>query len=67
VESKAKILTANEAARWFRVPVAWLKAEANAGRLPHIRAGKVYLFSPDAVELTLAELAARPLQRCRHD
>jgi hypothetical protein len=45
-------------ARRLRVTNAWLRAEADAGRVPCLRAGKRYLFSPEAVERILAERAA---------
>ena len=44
-------------ARWLRVPVKWLREEAEAGRIPHVKAGRVLLFNPDAVESVLAERA----------
>ena len=43
-------------ARQLRVPVAWLRAEAEAGRISHLRAGRQLLFDPTTVE---AELLAR--------
>jgi hypothetical protein len=45
-------------ARLLHVPAAWLRAEADAGRLPHLRAGRAYLFDPELVERLL-------LERCR--
>lgn len=36
--------------RRLRVPAKWLRAEADAGRIPHLRAGRVLLFDPDTVE-----------------
>ena len=44
-------------ARWLRVPVKWLAGEADAGRVPCIRAGKTFLFDPDAVEAVLLKRA----------
>ena len=44
-------------ARRLRVKVDWLRAEAAAGRLPHVKAGERYLFSPAAVERVLLERA----------
>lgn len=37
-------------ARRLRVPATWLRAEADAGRIPHLRAGRVLLFDPEVVE-----------------
>lgn len=49
----------NVTARRLRVPYAWLRAEAEAGRVPCLRAGNRVLCSPDAVERVLAERASR--------
>ena len=48
------------AARHLRLPVSWLKAEADAGRLPCVRAGRRLLFNVAAVAALLAERATRP-------
>jgi excisionase family DNA binding protein len=45
-------------AKDLNLPQAWLKSEADAGRLPHLRVGKRYRFNRDAVIRTLAERAA---------
>jgi hypothetical protein len=37
-------------ARRLRVPTTWLRAEAEAGRVPHLRAGSALLFDPEVVE-----------------
>jgi len=37
-------------ARRLRVPATWLRAEADAGRIPHLRAGSALLFDPGVVE-----------------
>jgi hypothetical protein len=37
--------------------VRWLKAEAEAGRIPHVKADTVLLFDPEAVERVLLERA----------
>lgn len=52
------VLTLSRMARRLRVPQRWLRAEAEAGRVPCIRAGRRFLFAPDAVERVLAERAA---------
>lgn len=44
-------------ARVLGVPKSWLKDEADAGRVPCLRAGDRYLFAPDAVERVLADRA----------
>ncbi len=48
-------LPLNLAARCVRVPAKWLRTEAEAGRLPHIRAGSALLFDPEAVERIVFE------------
>lgn len=42
-------------ARRLRVPSKWLRAEAEAGRIPHLKAGNVLLFDPDTVDRLIAE------------
>lgn len=46
-------LNLRELARRLRVPAKWLRAEADAGRIPHLRAGTALLFDPVAVERVL--------------
>ena len=49
------------AARLLHIPPGWLRAEAEAGRLPHLRAGTAYLFDVDLVErLLLVRARAHP-------
>jgi hypothetical protein len=44
----------------LRLPSEWLKAEADAGRIPCLRVGRRTLFNPEAVERAIADLAAGP-------
>ena len=44
-------------ARKLKVKTSWLRAEADAGRLPHIKAGDTILFDPVTVERILLERA----------
>lgn len=50
-------------ARWYHVPPEWLRAEADSGRLPALRAGDQYLFRADLVYRRLMRQAARPARR----
>ena len=52
-------------ARHIRVPVAWLRAEAEAGRVPHLRAGTQLLFDPETVERVLLERAQQTQEGCQ--
>ena len=52
-----KLLPVGPMARRLRVPVKWLRDEADAGRVPHLKAGKAVLFAPEAVEKALLERA----------
>ena len=54
------LLPLNNVARRLRVPVRWLQAEAEAGRVPCLSAGKVFLCDPVAVETVLLERARQP-------
>lgn len=53
-----ELLTLPRMARRLGVTVGWLRAEAEAGRVPHLRAGKRFLFNPAAVQQVLAARAA---------
>jgi hypothetical protein len=55
--SRAVLLPLGSTARLLSVPSTWLRAEADAGRLPHLRAGPKYLFDVDTVERLLLERA----------
>lgn len=41
----------------LRVPVSWLRTEAEAGRIPHLRAGRAILFDVDTVIAILIQRA----------
>ena len=44
-------------ARRLRVTMKWLRAEAEEGRIPHLRAGRILLFDPETVERLLLKRA----------
>lgn len=46
-------------ARLLRLQVAWLRAEAEAGRIPHLKAGNSLLFDAETVERVLLERARK--------
>ncbi len=52
------IITAEEVAAHVQLPVDWLKAEARAGRLPHLKIGRRLYFNLAAVENSLLQRAA---------
>ena len=49
-------------ARLARVPMAWLRAEAEAGRVPALRAGTQWFFDPPAVRAALRKRAMSPVR-----
>ena len=55
--TQTKLLPVGPMARRLRVPVRWLRAEAEAGRIPHLQAERVLLFDPETVEAVLVERA----------
>jgi hypothetical protein len=59
MENTTSILNVLGLARRLGLPAAWLKAEAKAGRIPSLRAGRRLLFNPEAVERVLLERAAK--------
>ena len=56
--NRSQLLSLPALAAALRLPENWLKAEADAGRLPHIRIGKRYRFALAAVEAALVLRAA---------
>lgn len=42
----------------YRLSAAWLKAEAEAGRIPSLKAGRRLLFDAEAVEAALIRRAS---------
>ncbi len=56
--STRPVLPARDMARVAGVPLGWLKAEAEAGRLPSLKAGRVFLFHPASVLEALSRRAA---------
>ncbi len=54
---QAELLTLTRAARRLGVPARWLRAEADADRVPCLRAGKRYLFELTALTEALAKRA----------
>jgi hypothetical protein len=60
METTTRLLPLNVVARRLRVPVRWLRAEAEAGRIPSLRADTQFLCDPTAVETALLERARQP-------
>lgn len=58
-----QVVTVRKLSRLTRLPMTWLREEADAGRLPCLRVGRRLLFNPAAVEAALAERAASTEQR----
>lgn len=54
-----KLVRLGVMARRLHVPVKWLRAEADAGRIPHLKAGRALVFEPETVERIIAERAQR--------
>ena len=59
MEATIRLLPLNLVARRLRVPVRWLRAEAEAGRVPCLRADNKLLCDLEAVEAALLERARR--------
>jgi excisionase family DNA binding protein len=51
VEEKTRtLLTVEDVARLLSVKPSWVRAQARAGRIPHVPVGRYTRFRPDAVE-----------------
>ena len=57
--TQPKLVTDSQMARILRVRVSWLRAEAEAKRIPCVNAGNRYLFNRDAVVDALSARAAK--------
>jgi hypothetical protein len=64
--SDSLLLPLGRMARRLRVTSAWLRAEADAGRVPCLKAETRYLFSPETVEHVLAVRASQE-KAIKHD
>ncbi len=63
----APLLTAGQAAELLNVPVSFVRAEARANRVPHVRLGARYVrFEADALEAWWANRRRGP-QPKTHD
>jgi hypothetical protein len=60
METTTRLLPLNVVARRLRVPVRWLRAEAEAGRIPSLRAHNQFLCDPVAVEAALLKRVRQP-------
>ena len=54
-----ELLPLGPMARYLGVKPAWLRGEAEAGRVPAVRAGETYLFNVVALERALLERAGQ--------
>lgn len=57
-DPSSELVTLRVLAKQLGLSVAWLRAEVDAGRLPHLKAGKRLLFSVDAVREHLIRRAS---------
>ena len=62
MESCTNLLSVRGLADRLKLPASWLKSEAEAGRIPSLRAGRRLLFNPEAVERALLKRAAEERQ-----
>jgi len=60
---KDQLANLNELAYSLKLPLDWLKAQADTGRIPCLRIGRKRLFNISAVRQTLAQLAAEGSKR----
>ena len=52
------LLTIRMLAQRLKLPATWLRTEAQAGRIPYLKAGQRMLFNAEAVERVLLDRAA---------
>lgn len=56
-KNNIELLKVGPMAREIGVPVRWLKSEADAGKIPCLKAENIYLFDPEIVMGLLAKRA----------
>ena len=65
--TRSPLLPLASMARRLSVPSRWLRAEAEAGRIPHLKADTQLLFDPEAVEALLLERARSSQGEAGHE
>lgn len=55
-----QLLSLPALAQALNLPESWIKTQADAGGIPHLKIGKRYRFNLEAVVRTLAARAAEP-------
>ena len=61
-----ELLSLPALAQALNLPEHWIKAEADEGRIPHLRIGKRYRFNHAAVVRVLAKRAAHQRKVVEH-
>ena len=59
MENDSQLLSLPALSDALKLPENWIKAEANAGRIPHLKIGKRYRFDLRTVVAILTERASR--------
>lgn len=65
-KTEPSYIAIGQMAHQLGVPEAWLKREADAGRLPCLRVGRRRMFAPDAVRAELDGRARVESQHLQH-
>lgn len=63
METRPKLVPLGAMAAQLRVPQKWLRDEAEAGRVPHLKAGQRLLFDAEVVEALLLKRAGASVCR----
>ena len=58
MDTKSTFVSTIKLSNELGLPLAWLKAEGQAGRIPSLKVGRRRLFDADSVRRILAERAA---------
>ncbi|HEX2973107.1 MAG TPA: helix-turn-helix domain-containing protein [Tepidisphaeraceae bacterium] len=59
MENGNQLLSLPALAQALNLPITWVKAEADADRIPHLKIGKRYRFNREAVTAVLSRRAAQ--------
>jgi hypothetical protein len=66
-ESEAALISLPEMADRLGVPPLWLKEQAEAGRVPHLKVGRKLMFAPTTAEAAVLAMAGDSMAKLIND
>ncbi len=66
-DSAAALVSLPEMAERLGVPPLWLREQAEAGRVPHLKVGRKLMFAPATAEAAVLSMAGDPMAKLIND